>query len=117
MLGGETTVTLKGQGTGGRNQELALAAALALEGYTLPPGVEVAVVSLGTDGTDGPTDAAGGIATSDSVARAKALGLDARAVLANNDSYPFLGALGDLIVTGPTQTNVNDLILVFCWKP
>jgi hydroxypyruvate reductase len=116
VLGGETTVTVRGQGTGGRNQELALAAAIALEGYALPPGIEVAVVSLGTDGTDGPTDAAGGIVTADSVARGKALGLDARALLANNDSYSFLGALGDLIVTGPTQTNVNDLILVFCWQ-
>ena len=116
VLGGETTVTIRGQGTGGRNQELALAAALALEGYPLPPGVEVAVVSLGTDGTDGPTDAAGGIATADTIARARALGLDARAALADNDSYPLLGALGDLIVTGPTQTNVNDLIFVFCFR-
>jgi glycerate 2-kinase len=74
------------------------------------------VVSLGTDGTDGPTDAAGGIATGDSVARARALGLDARAALADNDSYRFLGALGDLIVTGPTQTNVNDLIFVFVFR-
>ena len=62
VLGGETTVTIRGQGSGGRNQELALAAAIALDGYPLPDGVEVAVVSLGTDGTDGPTDAAGGIA-------------------------------------------------------
>ena len=115
VLGGETTVTIRGQGTGGRNQELALAAAIALEGYALPPGVEVAVVSLGTDGTDGPTDAAGGIATADSIARAKALGLDARAALDANDSYHLLGALGDLIVTGPTQTNVNDLVAVLCW--
>jgi glycerate 2-kinase len=114
VLGGETTVTLRGQGTGGRNQELALAAAVALDGYVLPEGHDVAVVSLGTDGTDGPTDAAGGIATPDTVARGRALGLDARAALAHNDSYPYLGALGDLIVTGPTNTNVNDLILVFC---
>ena len=115
VLGGETTVTVRGQGSGGRNQELALAAALALGGFALPAGAAVAVVSLGTDGTDGPTDAAGGIATSDSLARARALGLDARAALTNNDSYPLLGALGDLLVTGPTQTNVNDLIFVFCW--
>lgn len=123
VMGGETTVTIRGhttgaqsEGTGGRNQELALAAAIALEGYSLPPGSEVAVVSLGTDGTDGPTDAAGGIATGDTIARAVALGLDARAALAANDSYHFLGALGDLIVTGPTQTNVNDLILVFAFS-
>jgi glycerate 2-kinase len=115
-LGGETTVTIRGRGTGGRNQELALATAIALEGYPLPPGIEVAVVSLGTDGSDGPTDAAGGIATGDSGARARALGLDARAALDANDSYHLLGALGDLIVTGPTQTNVNDLVAVFCWK-
>lgn len=112
VLGGETTVTLNGSGRGGRNQELALSAAITLGGYELPQGVEVAVVSLGTDGTDGPTDAAGGIATLDSLKRAKAAGLDARAALQDNDSYPFLSALGDLLITGPTQTNVNDLILV-----
>ena len=112
VLGGETTVTIRGQGSGGRNQELALAAAIALDSYPLPDGVEVAVVSLGTDGTDGPTDAAGGIAWPDTVARGRALGLDARAALAENDSYPYLGALGDLIVTGPTGTNVNDLVMV-----
>jgi hydroxypyruvate reductase len=113
VLGGETTVTIRGQGAGGRNQELALAAAIALDGYALPAGVEVAVVSLGTDGTDGPTDAAGGIATRDTLARGRVLGLDARAALANNDSYHYLAAVGDLIVTGPTNTNVNDLIFVF----
>jgi glycerate 2-kinase len=116
VLGGETTVTIRGPGTGGRNQELALAAAIALEGYPLPSGIEVAVVSLGTDGTDGPTDAAGGIAAVDSSARAGALGLDARAALDANDSYHLLGALGDLIVTGPTQTNVNDLIFAFAFR-
>ncbi len=115
VLGGETTVTIRGAGRGGRNQELALAAGVALDGSRLPPGVEVAVVSLGTDGTDGPTEAAGGLATADTVARALALGLDARAALAANDSYHLLGALGDLLITGPTQTNVNDLIVVFCW--
>ncbi|MCX7707466.1 MAG: DUF4147 domain-containing protein, partial [Anaerolineae bacterium] len=115
IMGGETTVTLRGNGLGGRNQELALAAAIALDGYPLPESTQVAVVSLGTDGTDGPTDAAGGIATADSLTRAREIGLDARAALANNDSYRFLSALGDLIVTGPTQTNVNDLILACCW--
>lgn len=113
ILGGETTVTVRGQGRGGRNQELALAAAIALDGYPLPDGVEVAVVSLATDGSDGPTGAAGGIATADSVRRGRALSLDARAALEQNDSYHYLGALGDLLVTGPTGTNVNDLIAVF----
>ncbi|MCX6031802.1 MAG: glycerate kinase [Chloroflexi bacterium] len=113
VLGGETTVTVRGQGTGGRNQELALAAAIALDGAPLPSGVDVAIVSLGTDGTDGPTDAAGGIVTRDTIARGRARGLDARAALTNNDSYHYLGALGDLVVTGPTNTNVNDLIFVF----
>jgi glycerate 2-kinase len=113
VLGGETTVTVRGGGAGGRNQELVLAAAIALEGYPLPDGVEVAVVSLATDGTDGPTGAAGGIVTADTVRHGRALGLDARAALVENDSYRYLGALGDLVITGPTGTNVNDLILVF----
>jgi glycerate 2-kinase len=112
-LGGETTVTVRGGGLGGRNQELVLSAALALDGYPLPDGAQVAVVSLATDGTDGPTGAAGGIVTADTVRRGRALGLDARAALAQNDSYHYLGALGDLVITGPTGTNVNDLILVF----
>ena len=112
VLGGETTVTVRGEGRGGRNQELVLAAAIALDGYPLPDDVEVGIVSMGTDGTDGPTNAAGGIATADTLARGRALGLDARAALARNDSYPYLNALGDLLITGPTNTNVNDLILV-----
>lgn len=116
VLGGETTVTVRGRGVGGRNQELALAAAVALDGYPLPDGMEVAIVSLATDGTDGPTGAAGGIATADTVRRGRALGLDARAALAENDSYDYLGTLGDLVITGPTGTNVNDLILVVCWR-
>lgn len=115
ILGGETTVTVRGRGVGGRNQELALAAALALDVQPLPPGIRVAVASLGTDGSDGPTDAAGGLAAADTLARARRLGLDARAALADNDSYHLLGALGDLILSGPTQTNVNDLMGVFAF--
>jgi glycerate 2-kinase len=112
VLGGETTVTVRGAGSGGRNQELVLAAAIALDTYPLPSSVEVAIVSLATDGTDGPTDAAGGIATTDTITRGRALGLDARAALASNDSYHYLAALGDLVITGPTGTNVNDLALI-----
>ncbi len=109
IAGGETTVTLHGKGHGGRNQEMALAAALHLDRL----GEDVMVISLATDGTDGPTDAAGGIADGTTLARARAAGLDAWAYLADNDSYTFLAALGDLIITGPTNTNVNDLIFVF----
>jgi glycerate 2-kinase len=107
VLGGETTVTLHGDGRGGRNQELALAAALALEGW---PGV--LVTCLATDGTDGPTDAAGAFADGGTVQRAAALGLSAADHLARNDAYPFFADLDDLITTGPTRTNVNDLIIV-----
>lgn len=110
VWGGETTVTVRGSGKGGRNQELALAAALALEG--LP---DVLLVALGTDGTDGPTDAAGAVATGETIARARARGLDPLAHLENNDAYPFFDALGDLIRTGPTGTNVNDLLFLFAF--
>jgi len=112
ILGGETTVTVRGQGKGGRNQELALAAALALDGWE-----NVVVACLATDGTDGSTDAAGAVATGATVSRARAMGLDPVAYLADNDAYPFFAALGDLIVTGPTDTNVNDLIFVFAFPP
>jgi hydroxypyruvate reductase len=107
IAGGETTVTLHGDGKGGRNQELALAAALALEGW---PGVTL--VALATDGTDGPTDAAGAIVDGETVARARALGLSAAEYLARNDSFAFFDRLGDLICTGPTNTNVNDLTFI-----
>jgi glycerate 2-kinase len=107
VWGGETTVTIRGEGKGGRNQELALAAALQLSGW---PGV--LVMALATDGTDGPTDGAGAVVTGETVARARALGLDPRAALEANDSYPFFDALGDLIRTGPTGTNVNDLLFI-----
>jgi hydroxypyruvate reductase len=108
ILGGETTVTVRGQGKGGRNQEIALAAAIAMAG--LPRAL---VVALATDGSDGPTDAAGGLVDGTTVERAAARGLDARAALAENDSYAFLRDVGDLLVTGPTNTNVNDLLFVF----
>jgi hydroxypyruvate reductase len=107
VWGGETTVTIRGGGKGGRNQELGLAAALALEGW---PGVML--VALATDGTDGPTDAAGAWVTGETVARARALGLDPLAALMANDSYTFFDRLGDLIRTGPTGTNVNDLLFL-----
>ena len=108
VLGGETTVTVRGPGRGGRNQELALAAALALDGW----GDHVAVATLATDGGDGTGDAAGAVATGATVAHARALGLDPAAALAANDSYAFWHALGAGIVTGPTGTNVNDLTFV-----
>jgi glycerate 2-kinase len=104
LSGGETTVTLKGSGKGGRNQEFALASAIALEG--LEP---VVCFSAGTDGTDGPTDAAGAIMDDTTLARAGTKGLDAAAYLADNDSYRFFKTLGDLFITGPTRTNVMDV--------
>ncbi|MCS6844046.1 MAG: DUF4147 domain-containing protein [Caldilineales bacterium] len=110
VLGGETTVTVRGHGRGGRNQELALAAAMGLA--AIPEGDRLVVASLATDGSDGPTDAAGALVDGTTLSRGRALGLDAAAHLAANNAYPFLAAVGDLLVTGPTQTNVNDLIAV-----
>jgi len=107
VAGGETTVTVTGDGIGGRNQELALAAAIALEGWS-----GVALATLATDGGDGPTDAAGAFVTGETVARARAAGLVAKDFLRNNDSYRFFQALGDSVITGPTGTNVNDLAFV-----
>jgi hydroxypyruvate reductase len=108
VAGGETTVTLRGKGQGGRNQELALAAVNDLAAL---PGI--ALVALATDGGDGPTDAAGAVSTGATLDRARALGLDPAAYLARNDAYPFFAALGDLLQPGPTQTNVNDLAFLF----
>lgn len=112
LSGGETTVTIRGQGKGGRNQEFALAAALGIEG--LPGAV---ILSGGTDGTDGPTDAAGAVVDGTTVARARNAGLDPLEYLDNNDSYTFFEALGDLLITGPTLTNVMDLRVVLVDKP
>ena len=107
IAGGETTVTVRGQGSGGRCQELALAAAIELEDV---PGV--VVLAAGTDGSDGPTTAAGGVADGASVRRARAAGVDLSAHLADNSSHAALAALGDLLVTGPTNTNLLDLYLI-----
>lgn len=104
ISGGETTVTVRGGGLGGRNMEFALQSALFLDGID---GIDVA--SVGTDGTDGPTDAAGAFADGGTVRRARAKGLDIRVYGENSDSYNFFKALGDLIVTGPTNTNVMDM--------
>jgi len=107
ISGGETTVTIRGDGLGGRNQEFALAAALALDGID-----GILAFSAGTDGTDGPTDAAGAMADGATCGRAVALGLRAQDFLANNDSYRFFEPLGDLVTTGPTGTNVMDIRLL-----
>ena len=111
LSGGETTVTIKGEGLGGRNQEFALAAAIGLAGLK-----EVVVLSGGTDGTDGPTDAAGAVADGLTVERAQSLGLNPVASLSNNDAYPFFDTLGDLVKTGPTNTNVMDLRIMLMVK-
>jgi len=107
IAAGETTVTVRGKGRGGRCQELALAAALEIEGMR-----GIAVLAAGTDGTDGPTDAAGAIADGETALRARAAGQDPQGRLDDNDSHAFFAELGDLILTGPTNTNLLDLYLV-----
>jgi len=107
LLGGETTVTVRGKGKGGRSQELVLAGAIAIAG-----GRDLVIWSAGTDGTDGPTDAAGAVADGDTWARAKEVGLDPLRALEENDAYHFFEGLGDLIKTGPTLTNVMDILLL-----
>jgi len=110
ILGGETTVTVRGTGVGGRNQELALAASQKIVGLD-----NVIIAALATDGNDGPNDATGALADGSTVARARAAGLNPDTHLANNDAYHFFEGLGDLLITGPTNTNVNDLLFVFVW--
>jgi glycerate-2-kinase len=106
IAGGETTVDVRGGGIGGRNQELALAAALALE--ALPGCV---LMSLATDGVDGPTPAAGAIVTGETIPRARQLGIDPEGALDRNDSFSFHQALDTAITTGPSGTNLNDLVV------
>jgi glycerate 2-kinase len=110
ITGGETTVTLQGSGCGGRNQELALGAVSELRDLE-----DVALLSLATDGGDGPTDAAGAAATGQTMSRALAAGLSPADNLTRNDSYHFFKTLDDLFITGPTQTNVNDLQFLFAF--
>jgi glycerate 2-kinase len=108
VAGGETTVTLRGRGRGGRNQEVALAAALAIDGIDA-----ICIAALATDGSDGVTDAAGAIVDGASVGRARGAGIDPTAALDENDSHAALDASGDLLLTGPTRTNVADVYVAF----
>ena len=107
LSGGETTVTIRGNGKGGRNQEFSLAAVFAAAEMN-----KTVILSGGTDGTDGPTDAAGALTDNTTLERARSVGLDPLEYLANNDSYHFFDTLGDLLKTGPTHTNVMDLRVI-----
>ena len=107
VAGGETTVTVTGRGRGGRAQEFVAAAALEIAGLA-----KVWVVAIGTDGTDGPTDAAGAIVGGNTMARAQRLSVDLKGALQRHNTYPALKRLHQLIITGPTGTNVNDLYLL-----
>jgi hydroxypyruvate reductase len=109
ILGGETVVTLKGKGKGGRNQELALSAAEGIAGID-----NLLIFSISSDGTDGPTDAAGGIVNGSTAQRLKEKGLKLGEILDNNDSYNGLAAVDGLVKTGPTGTNVNDVTVILC---
>ena len=109
IAGGETVVTLKGKGKGGRNQEKTLAAAKGIADLE-----DILIFSLGSDGTDGPTDAAGGIIDGQTAAKLKGVGIDIDKILADNDSYNALKAVDGLIITGPTGTNVNDVVVILC---
>lgn len=108
VVGGETTVTLTGDGLGGRNQELALSAVMPLAGLA-----DIMLVTLATDGEDGPTNAAGAVVTGETLKRAQLADMNPQEYLVNNNSYRFFAQLDDLLVTGPTRTNVNDLVLLF----
>ncbi|MBC7861233.1 MAG: glycerate kinase, partial [Burkholderiaceae bacterium] len=112
LSGGETSVTVRGKGRGGRNAEFLLALGLALQGLD-----HVHAIACDTDGIDGTEDNAGALLGPDSLARAAALGLDARALLADNDGYGFFEALGELVVTGPSRTNVNDFRAILIDRP
>lgn len=109
IAGGETVVNLTGHGKGGRNQELALSAARGMDGME-----HTVLFSLGSDGTDGPTDAAGGIVDGMTMSRMREMGIDCERVLQNNDAYHALKEIDGLIMTGATGTNVNDVAVILC---
>jgi hydroxypyruvate reductase len=109
-MGGETTVVVTGKGKGGRNQHLALAAALQLR-----PEERITILSAGTDGSDGPTDAAGAVVDGKIVHKAAKKGIQAQVYFDNNDSYHFFSQAGGLIITGPTMTNVMDIMLAMVY--
>ncbi|HQI37908.1 MAG TPA: MOFRL family protein, partial [Spirochaetota bacterium] len=106
ISGGETTVVVKGSGLGGRNMEFAMVMATLIE------NTSIVAASVGTDGTDGPTDAAGAVADGNTLNKAGRMGLDINDYMNNNDSYHFFERLGDLIKTGPTNTNVMDIRII-----
>ena len=110
IAGGETTVTVRGNGLGGRNLETALGSVIDLSGLC-----DIALVTLGTDGEDGPTDAAGAVVTGETLEKARRFQLNPHVFLANNDSLHFFEKVGGLIKTGPTGTNVNDLAILFAF--
>jgi glycerate 2-kinase len=112
LSGGETSVTVRGNGRGGRNAEFALALALALDGHK-----RIHALACDSDGIDGTEDNAGALAYPDTLARAERLGLDLKAHLADNDAFAAFHALGDLVVTGPTLTNVNDFRAILVEAP
>ena len=112
LSGGETTVTVRGHGRGGRNAEFLLSLCLALDGLD---GIHA--IACDTDGIDGTEDNAGAVLRPSSLQRARDMGLDARALLANNDGYSFFEQLGDLLITGPTKTNVNDFRAILIGGP
>jgi hydroxypyruvate reductase len=109
-MGGETTVVVTGKGKGGRNQHLALAAALQLR-----PDENMTILSAGTDGSDGPTDAAGAVVDGTTVRKAAKKGIQAQAYFDDNNSYHFFSQAGGHIITGPTMTNVMDIILALVY--
>jgi hydroxypyruvate reductase len=112
LAGGETTVTIRGCGIGGRNQEMALAAAIRLY-ESGPDSARIAVACVGTDGTDGPTDAAGALVLPDTLGHCDATGLAAaRRHLDDNDAYTFFSTTGTILKTGPTRTNVMDIVVI-----
>ncbi len=111
LMGGETTVTVKGKGKGGRNQQFALAALQELINHNTDTNRVPLILSAGTDGTDGPTEATGALIDADTIKKTSELGLDISSFLKNNDAYNFFAKAGGHIITGPTHTNVMDIVI------